>query len=51
MEKDRRLVLEDIRFFISRLSNESTGTNGLNFLPSKVEEMGRRWEERHKEQK
>ena len=48
IEKDKRLVFEDVCFYLSRLSDQFTGTKGLNFLPSKVVEMGRKWEERNK---
>ena len=50
-EKKRLAELEiwlDIRFFLARLSGCFTGTDGMNFLPSKVAEMGRKWEERQK---
>lgn len=50
-EKSRMSELEiwlDIRFFLARLSGCFTGDENMNFLPSRVAEMGRRWEERHK---
>jgi hypothetical protein len=38
----------DIRFFLARLSGCFTGDKDMNFLPSRVAEMGRKWEERQK---
>lgn len=50
-EKARMSELEiwlDIRFFLARLSSCFTGDENMNFLPSRVAEMGRKWEERQK---
>lgn len=44
MEMDINL---DIRFFLQRISQSLTGNDGMNFLPSHISEMGRKYEERH----
>ena len=48
IEQQKGLVLEDCRFFLERISACLTGDAQMNFLPSKVAEMGRKWEERHR---
>lgn len=48
--KIRQAELEiqlDIRFLLTRLSYALTGSEGMNFLPSHVAEMGRTWEKNH----
>ena len=47
LEDEKLILFEDMRFFLSRLSASFTGVEGLNFLPSRVHEMGRRWEMQH----
>lgn len=48
MEKDRRLVFDDIRFFLFRLSACFTGDVGMDHLPTNVAAMARIAKERER---
>ena len=44
IQNEEKLVFNDIRFFMRRLSIVFTGDQGMNYLPSKIAEMSRNYE-------
>ena len=48
MEKNRRLVFDDIRFFLFRLSSCFTGDVGMDHLPTNVAAMAQIAKERER---
>ena len=48
IEQQKSIIFADCRFFLERISACLTGDEKMNFLPSRVAEMARKWEERGK---
>lgn len=50
MERENSLftAIADLNFYLSRISMSLTGDGGMNFLPSEVDRMSRKYAERMK---